>query len=641
MAIGTDFTITSGGDIRHSANTNHYTVLELHRWLQDLADDDEATYSTSDIVDITSQTPSERSTDQIITLLNGYNIDDDAAEYFYGGSITQDDGDTVYSGLQVLGAVNSSATQIQIIQDHALYDGDSPFWGTQASPYNGGGSTLMRVLIKSRVNGCDIDQKQIRVRTAHWGDAYDFFNVTLGEGEAVAAVSSVDDPQNDTLQATVQAWSGGDIPTNTEGWQLIDIGDGNGDQPYYSQWTFNTNTDGMKAIWEWGKDITGTGTSSTIHSMDGELFLGPTHSFVFDNQSGTFTEDEIVCWGTDIVYDALAGGTFTEGNYVTIGTAGAAGKIVYDSGTTACRIALEDTAITILDDDVITEYSVSTGATGVTAAVNASITNNDKEGGEGILLGFDDTSDNLFIQVVHGQPPVDNLPIRGITSAATCDVAGSVTTRTVPKVFLGSYVGTLIGAYGIGIDSDDLTSSDTVTDLDGDVNTPPNNVTFTVYGVVNGEDRVLVGEKDTGDDFKWDQMTLNTTLNSSGQTIVDVGTGNIPANTPSSGTLRVTLDDGRIRYIAYTSQDGDDEFTTASTDWTDPDDATSGNSVMISYIDKVADGTDVSYTTIYTTPQTLWVRVRDGGGTPIKTYEAQSTLSASGGNATASRITDA
>jgi hypothetical protein len=235
---------------------------------------------------------------------------------------------------------------------------------------------------------------------------------------------------------------------------------------------------------------------------------------------------------------------------------------------------------------------------------------------------------------------VDNIEIRD--GANSCDVNGSVTARTITPVFLGSYVGTLIGGFGVGIDSDDLTSSDTVTDLDGDINTPPNNVTWTLGGLVAG-DRILVGPKDSGaSNFDFDQMTLNATLNGASETVVDVGTGNIPDNTPASGTLRVTLDDGRIRYVVYDSHDGDDEFTLNSgyVDWQDPDDATSGNAVMVSYIDKAAASDEEAYTTIYSSAQTLWVRVRDGGASPIKTYEAQSSLGATGGSATASRISD-
>lgn len=645
MAIGDDFTINASGDIRADTPGSTYTVLELHRWLQDLADNASTAGGADDILDITSATPSERSTDEIITLINGYNIDDTAAEWFYGGSIKQGSGATevIYSGLRCLGSVVSSATQIQVVQDKILYDGASPFWGTQASPFNGGGNVLFRILVKSREYGADIDQSQIRVQARHYGDTYASFDVTLGEGEAVAAISTVDDPQNNTAQGTVDAYT---HVTNTEGFQQIDIGDGNGNQPYYSKWTYGADTSGdqLKAVWEWAKNETRTGatTSSALYWVDGtsddlgENFRGITHTYSYDNLSGSFTEDNTVVWGTEITYDGLSGGTFSEGDYVRIGTSGAAGRVMYDNGSNFMMVALEDTSITLLDDDVITEASAGT----VTASINVTITNNDKEGGSGELLANDASGTKHHIEIRTGAAPVDNIQIRD--GANTCDVAGSVTARTITPVFLGSYVGTLIGGFGVGVDSDDLTSSDTVTDLDGDINTPPNNVTWTLSGLVAG-DRVLVGPKDTGDDFEFDQMTLAVTLNGATETVVDVGTGNIPDNTPAAGTLRVTLDDGRIRYVEYDSHDGDDEFTLDSgyVDWQDPDDATLGNSVMLSYIDKAAATDEESYTTIYTSPQTLWVRVRDGGGTPIKTYEGQSSLSSTGGAATASRISDA
>ena len=208
MAIADDFSVAVNGDIRHVSGTTTYTVLEFHRFLQDLADDAQA--SGNDLLDITSSTPSDRSTDNIISLNSPYNIDDTVAEYLYDGSITQAGGDTVFSGLRVLGAVNTAATQLFIIQDNGLYQftttPSAPFWGTQGSGgYNGDAAQgiLMRCLVKSRDNGADIDGQRIRVQARHYGDTYDFFNVTLGQGESVAAISTTPDAQNDTAQGTV------------------------------------------------------------------------------------------------------------------------------------------------------------------------------------------------------------------------------------------------------------------------------------------------------------------------------------------------------------------------------------------------------------------------------------------------------
>lgn len=646
MTIADDFSVSVSGDIRHVSGSTHYTVLALHRFLQGIADD-QAPATSNDVVDITSATPSERSTDVIITLINGYNIDDDAAEYFYGGSIRQGSGDTevLYGGLKVLGSVNASSTQLQVIQNDDYYDTVSPFWGDQSGGgYNGNAqqNVLMRILVKCREYGADIDQKRVRVQARAWGDTYEYFNVTLGEGEAVAAISTVADSQNTTAIATVQAWAGGDIPTNVEGWQLIDINNGDGDQPYYSKWTYNTNALGMRAIWEWVKEITGNDSpeAATPHGRNGELFLGITHSWAYDGVSGAFTEDEVVYWGTSITYDTLAGGTFSAGDFVLFKNAGTlinSGKVLYDNGSTLMIVALENASGSILaDGNTIEEASAGT----VTAVIDTTIVNDDMEGGEGVLYAEDATGDTQYIQLIYGLPPVDDSRIYGRSSSAYCDVAGSVTARTVPKVKVGSYTGSLQGAYGIGIDPDDLSSTDRVTDLGGTQRIPPNNVIFSLSGVVASQDRILIGKKDTGNDFDWNEMTLATTLNGGTETQVDVGLGNVPADAPASGILRITLDDGRIRYQAYNTHDTQ-YFYITSADYQDPDDATAGNGVMLAFIDKLAAADPEVFTLQFSAQRTLWIRVRDGGESPIKTFESQGVLYSTGGSAVVQRISDA
>jgi hypothetical protein len=263
------------------------------------------------------------------------------------------------------------------------------------------------------------------------------------------------------------------------------------------------------------------------------------------------------------------------------------------------------------------------------------------EGGSGVLLAATGTTTGThWFQLLTGKAPVTTLEVYGMTSTSTCDLNGAPTARTVPKIFLGSYTGSLIGAFGIGVDPDDLTASDSLTDLLNATQDPPNNVTFDLNGVEVG-DRCLVGKKHSSNaDFDFSEMTLATTLNGPAETIVDVGTGNIPADAPQTGVLRVTLDDGRIRRVPYLSHDSDDEFTIASSDWQDPDDATAGVGVMLAFIDKVAASDPESFTVVYNADRTLWVRVRDGAE-PIKTYEAQATLNNTGGQASALRIADA
>jgi hypothetical protein len=464
----------------------------------------------------------------------------------------------------VLGAVNNTATQIQIVQNNSLYDA-TPFWGTQATGgYNGAATAgiLMRILVKSRTSGADIDGKRVRVQARHWGDTYDFFNVTLGEGESVAALGTTPDAQNTSAMVTVQAWSGGDIPTNIEGYQTINVNNGNGARPYYSKWTYNTNALKLKAIWEWVKQLTSQADPiADIYGLNGEMYLGITHEIAISGPTGTFVEPEEVSWG---------------------------------SGANA---------------------------------------------GTGQLLAIDSVTagTKMWIQLLTGVIPTGGLTITG-TSTATA-VQGTVTAKTVPKVFLGSYTGTLIGAFGIGVDKDDLTASDTIQDLGGVTQIPPNNVTFTVSGLVSSEDYVLVGPKDTGNVFKFNQLLTNAGYTTAGIVAIVVTTA-IPADTPATGTIRVELDNGVYKKVTYTSW-ATSTFTTESTDFSGDSVAASGNNLFISYIDRLADESSEAFTTIYSSPRDLYIRVRDGGGTPIKTFESPGSLGIAGGSAVASRITDA
>ena len=147
MGIKDDFNVELNGNITYvGGGSTYYTVLELHRLLQDLADDEQA--SGNDLVDITSTKPSERSTDNIIELISPYNIDDDASEQLFDGSITQDGGDTVYSGLVVVGAVETG-TELMIIRDNTII---TDWWGTGINQ-DAANNILLRVIIKTREGG--------------------------------------------------------------------------------------------------------------------------------------------------------------------------------------------------------------------------------------------------------------------------------------------------------------------------------------------------------------------------------------------------------------------------------------------------------------------------------------------------------
>lgn len=555
MAIADDISVAANGNIRYTGSTANYTVLELHRFLQDLADN--ASSSGDDLLDITDSNPSARSTDNIITLNSPYNIDDTLAEHLYDGSITQANGDTVYSGLVVVGDLASSTT-LKIVQNNTFYDSQSaPFWGTGLNA-DAANNVLLRILVKTRVSGADIDGKRIRVQARNLGDTYAEFSLTMGLGNSTAAIFTNTDLNNQTAAGTIATWS---TISNTEGYQNIDLSNGNGARPYFSQW--NIGSQSINDTYERAKWITRAGTSETIHGMNGELFRGITHEWNYDNElTGPFQEDETLSWG---------------------------------SGATA---------------------------------------------GTGVLLALDDngTTGTMWIQLLTGVAPTDNTQITGGTSAATCDVNGTVTARSLSPCFIGTSTGSnIIGAFGIGFESADLSAQDQLFDLTNTQQVPPNNVSFSVGGLVSGEDRILVGPEDGAGGLDLDQLSLNTTLSGAAETSVIVTT-TIPSDTPATGTIRVLTDSGNYKQVTYTSYTGS-TFTINSTDFS-TDNATAGNNVFISYIDKVAAASSESFTSVYSSDRTLFIRVRDGGGTPIIPFETTGNLGSGGGNVTAIRQAD-
>lgn len=546
MAIGDDFSIDdANGNIRHVSGSTTYTVLELHRWLQDLADD--AAQSGNDEVDILSDNPSIRRTDQIIELQGSYNIDDDASEYLYGGSISQANGDTLYSGLQVIGSVNSGTTQLQIVQNNALM---TNYWTTGLNN-DATQNILLRILVKTRTGAADVDGKRIRVQAREWGDTYAFFNVTLGQGEGVAAIQTLADDFNQTAIGTIAGYTN---ITNTEGYQTIDLNNGNGAQPYYHQWDNDTQT--LNDLYERAKWLVRRGTSSTLHGINGELFQGISHSFSYDNEaSGPFQEDEILTFG---------------------------------NGATGILLALNDQ-----------------GATGT-----------------------------MYIQLQTGVAPADNDTITGGTSSATADINGTVTARVISPVFIGTYTGNISTAYGVGVIPGSLTANDTLRDLNDVAQTPPNNVTVTINGLVSTEDYVFVARDDGSGGVDLDEYSLASGNNSGNGTLVVNET--ISSDTPASGNLRVYNGSSYDKY-AYTSFTG----STFTLSGTLSQNYTLNDNCFVPFIDVLADATSESNTLVFSSNINVVIRVRDGGSTPIVPFETTGTIGSGGLTVTAIRTSDA
>ncbi len=536
--IGTDHGVGS---------PSYATVIELHRALQDYADQESA--SGDDELDIVSSNPSERSTDNIITLINGFNIDDTAAEHLYNGSIIQAGGDVIYDGLQNIG----STSAIQIIQNGAVLADDWWNSGGGLNPDVANGISH-RFMLKVRTGGADIDGRRIIATSRVFGKTYGEFKVNgTSRGINVLAINTSDDLNNTTVAGTVAGWTS---ITNTEGFRQIDVTNDGSTENYYSEWNKDTYT--INQFYERLKWLSRDGSSSTLYGLNGELFRGITHEIVVDGGSGTWSAVEAVSW---------SGGT---------------GQLLARNNATATSCT------------------------------------------------------KLWIQLLTGVAPTDNQTITGGTSGATNTVNVTVTERAVSTPFVGVSTGSsLIGAYGLGLEALDLSSSDKVFDLDNTQRQAPNYVTFTVAGLVSG-DRVLVTNDQSGG-IDYDQMTLNGAL--TGATVTSfVVNGSIPADTPSTGTIRIERADGTYSRHPYSAWSGS-TFTITSHDFS-TNNAGNGNDVFISYIDTTASGSTLTFTSVYSSDRTLFIRVRDGGGTPIKPFETTGTLSSAGGSTTAIRTSD-
>lgn len=393
-------------------------------------------------------------------------------------------------------------------------------------------------------------------------------------------------------------------------------------------------------------------SSLAIHDVPGEIFQGINVEVGFDGEIGAgIVENDIIMWGTKLTYDALVSGPFRPGEYIKIfvqatAVIRAGAKILYDDGVDEIIVAL-DTFSTVLDDDTFTTVR---GASETTATVNVTIVDFDKSGGEAILLAKDDNgaTGEVYLNVISGVNPVNNNIMRtdDVTADPLLDSAVAtvtINTRTLVPEYIGTSTGSnIIGAYGIGFVPGDVGSSDRFTDLANNPRIPPNNVIFTVAGVVASEDRVLVGPR-TGTALDRGMWLLATALVGAAETTVIVKTGNdtvpFPAgeiNWPATGLaagpakLRIQLDNGIYKHVDYDSHDSNDRFTITGSTGPMRDFSTNGaavnNNVFLAFIDVSADAITETFTGVHTggSDRDLFVRVRDGGGTPIKTFESTS-----------------
>lgn len=551
------FKIAANGDITYVSGSDTFHVWWLHRSLQKIAWD--FAISGDDELNMTKPNPStSEAIGTIITLKDwttdfsvSYNITDEVATYLFGGSVEQGASGSVtrYSGLIVLGSVNS-ATNLQIIQNGALL---TSHWGTGKNQIDS--STLLSILIKTHVAGVETDGSIVLVKANTWGDSYAIWQTTLGLGEKVAAINTFSDPQNDTLQATVEAYS----ITKSQGYKLIDV-DTLGDKPFIGEWSYGAYN--KKALHEFVKSVLVYGTAETLYGIDGDLWTGRLYDMPVGSGAGTWVEGETP--------DTLTWGT----------------------GATA---------------------------------------------GTGSLVGVDNvtgaSTTRLILHLTTGVAPADAMLVTG-SGGATATLTAAPTGITTNPNLLGVFTGTAwIGAYGMGFLAGELGSSDSVTDLDGNVLSPPNNVNIQVTVEVgdSGDDpHVFLARKDGALNAP-DYTVYTGTAQSSGAGVLIINEA-IDSDIPQVGTVLV-LATGQTTYEAYdyTSWTG----STFTLSGTLNNDITNADPVFIGILYKSATGGGTtklaSNSLIYSSDIDVvgWVRNGDPA-TPDKPVAISGTIGTAG-----------
>lgn len=553
------------------AGANYVSVLEIHRFLQDRADD--GTMSGDDFIDITVQNPTDKKFDTIIQLLNGFALGTTttpADEYIYGGTIIQGAGGTeaIWDGISIIA---NRGVVVNVIQNNVVLAND--FWNNtpNGESYSGinpdeANGLAMQFMVKVKSAGAYIDNATLIFTTREWGKTFSEFRVpATGRGKNSVPLTYADDLNNQTIIGTIAAL--GDIANVTAGFNLIDVDNNSVNEKYYSEWNRGGNS--INTFYEYMKWLTRSGytTATLTYGIPGERFRGITHS---------------------VAYSGLAGGAFTQGG---------ATPVSWGAGATA---------------------------------------------GSGQILADDAGSAILYIQLLTGVIPAANTLTQGGVTAT----AGTVTSRAVSTPMCGASTGSsLVGAYGFALEYADLAVNDKITALDGTTRQPPNNVTFTVNGVVSGW-RVLVGPENGSGGLLESQLSNTGLLNGAAVVSVVVDEA-IPANTPSSGTIRIKRADGRFTRHPYSAVNtGTKTFTITAHDFS-TNNASIGADIYISYIDAAASGTSISFNTIQSGgSQTLYVSARYGGTGPnytdsIKPAATTGSLGSSGGSATVSSVSDA
>jgi len=183
--------------LEHIAGATVDDVQDLYSYLCDY-------YDAEVTVDL--DIPMYGTTPTVFGVQNSISISDADMQYLKCGSIQ--DGTTLWSNVYTVGS-QSAGTQINVRIDGAEV---TPWWSTGN----------IDVLIKLPLyDGTEV----IDIRAQEYSDTYDHWQMTVTDGRNVAAISTFDDPDNQTANATVATWSDITVTVDNPVGKTIDASD--------------------------------------------------------------------------------------------------------------------------------------------------------------------------------------------------------------------------------------------------------------------------------------------------------------------------------------------------------------------------------------------------------------------------------
>jgi hypothetical protein len=336
------------GGAHGSATANYVTVLELHRFLQDRADD--GTMSADDFIDITVANPTDKKFDTIIQLLNGFELDDayatPASEFIYGGTIIQGAGGTevIYDGISIIA---NRGVVVNVIQNNVVLT--NKFWNNTPSgeSFNGinpdeANGLAMQFMVKVKSAGSLIDNGSLIFTTREWGKTYSEFRIpSTGRGKNSVPLTYSNDLNNVTAIGTIAGLA--DVTNVTAGYKAIDVNNDTVNEFYYSEWNRGANS--INTFYEKIKHFTRNGETATLYGLAGQLFRGITHEVsVTTPRVSTIAEGVVATWSggtgqvlardsaataTKLWIQLLTGVAPTAGQLITVG----GGSVTAGAGT--------------------------------------------------------------------------------------------------------------------------------------------------------------------------------------------------------------------------------------------------------------------------------------------------------------------